>query len=113
MGENKMCLIYVRGPGAHAMALEVRKQGFYIYNSWKNSFSNSWFSGLTNSNEFNLSPKMQNMFHEYKTKCGLGKRLTKIDVKNCLIDLVLIFHVLVGKDEPISFDFACQELNDH
>merc|ERR1711925_30187 len=28
--ENKMCLIYLEGPCYHAMALEVRKHGFYI-----------------------------------------------------------------------------------
>jgi len=49
--ENKMCLIYCEGkPSFHAITLEIRKNGFYIYNSWHNSFSNSWFSGLSYKN---------------------------------------------------------------
>jgi len=50
--ENKMCLINLKwGSYYHAMNLEVRKNGFYIYNSWENYFSNSWFSGLTNETD--------------------------------------------------------------
>jgi len=136
--ENKMCLIYLGGPCDHAMTLEVRKHGFYIYNSWKNSFSNSWFSGLTKNNKFDLrfheyeakfgSEKcltkkdgencylsLINMFHEYKAKCGLGKCLTKKDVENCLIHLGKIFKIVGGdvyKEEKMSFEFACKELNE-
>merc|ERR1712034_303784 len=110
--ENKMCLIYLEGPCYHAMAVEVRKHGFYIYNSWKNSFSNSWFTGLTKNNEFDL--RLTNMFHEYKEKCGLGKCLTKKDVENCLIHLGHIFNVIAEeeyKSEKMSFQFTCKELN--
>jgi len=113
--ENKMCLIYAGGASNHVIALEVRKHGFYIHNSWNNCFSNSWFSGLTKKDEFNLSPMKQNMFHEYREKCGLGKCLTKTDVKNCLIDLGHIFNV-VGKNvygtKRVFFQFACKELNE-
>jgi len=112
--ENTMCLIDVGGPGDHVMALEIRKHGFYIYNSWNNCFSNSWFSGLTKKDEFNLSPIKQNVFEEYREKCGLGKCLTKRDVENCLIDLGLILNVVgkhVYKNEKMFFRFSCKELN--
>jgi len=115
--ENKMCLICFKKETCHAMALEVRKNGFYIHNSWQNSFSNSWFSGLTNENEFNLSPKIQNVFHEYRAKYGLQKCLTKKDLENCLKDMRHILNVAAGEDahkykeKKMSFEFICKELN--
>merc|ERR1712034_83942 len=112
--ENTMCIIHVGRHCGHAMALEVRKYGFYIYNSWNNCFSNSWFSGLTNKNEFNLSPRKQNVFLEYREKCGLGKCLTKRDVENCLIDLGIILDLIgkhVYKNENMFFRSSCKELN--
>merc|ERR1711925_50907 len=95
--ENKMCLIYCLGKPwyhGHVMALEIRKNGFYIYNSWENSFSNSWFSGLTNKNEFSLSPRTQKAFQEYRTKYGLGKCISKKDLENSLKDMVHLFNIV-------------------
>jgi len=114
--ENKMCLINIhRGSSFHAMALEVRKTGFYIYHSWENYFSNSWFSGLTNENEFEWSPQTQNILYEYRNRYGLGKCLTKKDLENCLRDMRQIFNVLEGdadKEKKMSFQYVCKELNE-
>ena len=114
--ENKMCLIYFkRKPWFHAMTLELRKNGFYIYNCLKNSFSNSWFSGLTNKNEFSLSRRTRNVFQEYRTKYGLGKWLSKKDLENSLKDMSHLFNIFEDdayNEKQISFEFICNDLND-
>merc|ERR1712034_183693 len=96
-------------------ALEIRKNGFYIYNSWENSFSNSWFSGLTHKTEFNLHPRTLYTFQEYRAKYGLGKCLSKKDLENSLKDIAHLFKI-VEDDEynetPIFFEFNCKDLND-
>ena len=48
---DSMCLVYttdVRLPwkNFHFFALEVREGGLYFYNSWKETFSAEWFSGI-------------------------------------------------------------------
>jgi hypothetical protein len=111
--ENKMCLIYCLGNFSyHVMALEIRKNGFYIYNSWENSFSNSWFSGLTNKTEFSLRPRYRNVFQEYRARYGLGKCLSKKDLENSLIDVSDIVQDDPYNKRQIVFEFHCKDLND-
>ena len=114
--ENKMCLIYCDGKLLdHVMALEIRKNGFYIYNSWENSFSNSWFSGLTSETEFSVSPRTLYIFQEYREKYGLGKCLSKKDLENSLKDLTHLFKIAEDdkyNETQIFFESNCKDLND-
>ena len=102
----------------HALALEIRTNGFYIYNSFRNAFSNAWFSGITSESLIsNLNIKVQNIFIAYKTKCGLGNRLNKFGLTNCLEMWENIFNVLqklegvkISGKYKIYFDFVCKDL---
>jgi hypothetical protein len=117
--ENKMCLVYLkRGHNYHVMNIEVRKNGFYIHNSWQDGFSNSWFSGLTNETEFDLTLKLKNILHEYREKYGLQKCLNRKDLENCMKDMRHIFNAVEAadphkKEKIMSFESICKELNEH
>ena len=106
------------------MSLEIReKNSFYLYSSWKNCFSNAWFSGLTDDCEFlkeGFQEPIKKTFYEYRKKCGLGKRLTKFQLRDCFKDMYKVFDALLedvgdqktDDDDVISFQFRCKELNE-
>jgi len=88
--KNKMCYVGIkdqlRGNDVHSLAIEIRTNGFYIYNSWLNTFSNSWFSGLKEGKMFfneKMSLEVKKITMEYRNKCGLGKLLTKSGLRYC------------------------------
>ena len=118
--QNNMCYIKMGQEkckhSGHAIALETRQNGFYIYNSWYNLFSNAWFSGLTTGNlsEFSKSDSIwnrqeQELFIDYKTQCGLGNRLNESELENCFKKLVTIFHV-IEPSSTMNFKYMCKNL---
>lgn len=115
---NKMCLVWLIPDDIyHVLALEIRQNAFYIYNSWENMFSNSWFSGLNDTADFmsddvtdeKCSSALKNSFIDYKKKCGLGIGLTKFGLNNCFIHLKSIAKIIKPNSE-VNFNYNCKNL---
>ena len=101
----------------HSLALEIRpNKTFYIYNSFKNAFSNAWFSGVEDKSDLlnKRTLAFQKVFREYKTKCGLGNGLTATGLQMCLEIWEHIYNVLEVTKEviKIEFDFLCKNLSE-
>ena len=105
---------------AHFLAIEIRSNGFYLYNSWKNTFSNAWFSGLEKENKFFKNFKRDEVIditEKYNRECGIGKLLTKSGLKNCFTILENVFYTYYptlcedGKQKITINDLVCRDLN--
>ena len=125
--ENAMCYVTINRSYEvdkiplhqfHALALEIRPNGFYIYNSFRNAFSNAWFSGITNESLIsNWDSNLQISFFDYQTQCGLGIRLNEFELINCLEMWESIFNVMhrtngvkINSKFKMEFNFLCKNL---
>jgi len=110
--QNKMC--YVGVNDVHFLAIEIRANGFYIYNSWLNLFSNAWFSGLKEGHTFfeNMSLEVKKITMEYRSKCGVGKLLTTSGLHNCFKILEKITYQAGSPVKTMIIDtLICRDLN--
>lgn len=113
---DAMCYITISGATEndfHVIAAEIRdNKQFYIYNSFKNYFSNNWFSGLTkeiDDDEKSISKR----FVDYKEKCGKGQRLYKEEFTACLKCIKSFFTSKENlDDDSLTFKYVCKELNE-
>jgi hypothetical protein len=111
--KNTMCQVKISD--AHFIALEIRTNGFYIYNSWRDTFSNAWFSGLEKENKLfeKINLLNQKKFMNYKSECGMGRLLTKFALKNCFKILSIIAETYGSPSmQIITIDtLICRNLN--